>query len=124
MNSGVMVMNLNNLRKKDLEFREFMSKRIEILVDNAWDQGAYKLFYKSLFWYKWDKLPVEFNWKPYWKENSNAKIIHFHGPKPYQKKILFSPNPPEHLKSLLPLLTENYQKLCNIWENFYLEAET
>ena len=25
-----------------------------------------------------------FNWKAYWGENSSAKLIHFHGPKPKQ----------------------------------------
>ena len=29
-----------------------------------------------------DLLPDELNWKPYWGLNSNAEIVHFHGPKP------------------------------------------
>lgn len=27
-------------------------------------------------------LPIEYNWKPYWGINGNAKLIHFHGMKP------------------------------------------
>jgi hypothetical protein len=30
------------------------------------------------------------NWKPYWGENAQAKIIHFHGPKPFQRDYLDS----------------------------------
>ncbi len=125
MNSGVMLMNLETLRKTDAKFRDFMSEKIEKLVDMAWDQGAYKRFYKSRFFgFKWDKLPPEFNWKPYWHENPVAKIIHFHGPKPYQKEVLAAPNVPEHLKILLPFRTENYQKLCRLWDDFYKEVES
>lgn len=122
MNSGVMLMNLNNLRKKDSDFRDFMSKKIEIFAGKAWDQDAYKLFYKTLFGYKWGKLAPEFNWKTYWKDNPNAKIIHFHGPKPHQEEKLSSPKPPAHLEPLLPLVTENYRKLCCVWKGFYSEA--
>ncbi len=99
-----------------------MTKEIKTLVNNAWDQGAYRIFYKKLFGFKWDKLPIEYNWKPYWNENTQAKIIHFHGPKPYQKEILLSANPPQHLKPLLPLITENYAKLSRLWNEFYEAA--
>ncbi len=122
MNTGVMIMNLKNLRDNDAEFRRFMSKKIKKLVNKRWDQGAYQMFYKKLFGYKWDKLPIEYNWKTYWKENSQAKIIHFHGPKPYMKEILSSPNPPEHLKPLLVFITPNYAKLSRLWNEFYEAA--
>jgi hypothetical protein len=124
MNSGVMLMNLENLRKNDEVFRDFMQREIESLVDKSWDQGAYIEFYRGKYWgFKWDKLPAEFNWKTYWKDFSKAGIIHFHGPKPTQKDVLLSGNPPEHLKPLLPLVGENYGELCDMWEKFSAEIE-
>ena len=27
----------------------------------------------------WDRLPVVYNWKPYWGYNEGIKILHFHG---------------------------------------------
>lgn len=122
MNSGVMLMNLENLRAKDETFRNFVKSRIDTLVEDAWDQGAYRSFYRNRFFgFKWDKLPAEYNWKPYWAENSKAKIIHFHGPKPYQRTLLSSDEPPAHLKSLLPLVTKNYERLSALWDEYYAE---
>lgn len=135
MNSGVMVMNLKNLRAKDDEFRSFMREKIDLLVDHAWDQGAYKMFYQSrflgtkfdpvikrVFGFKWDKLPHEYNWKPYWGANANAKIVHFHGPKPYQKELLTSKEPPPHLVPLLHLVGPAYLEFCRLWDEFHQAA--
>ena len=47
---------------------------------------------------RWDRLRPELNWKPYWGENADAKIIHFHGPKPFQRDYIESHWP--ELKSL------------------------
>lgn len=128
MNTGVMVMNLRGLRRKDSQFRAFMLKETEWLVDNVWDQGAYRFFYTRKWarrfgltrWvdeFQWGKLPEEFNWKPYWGENKKAKILHFHGPKPHQESILDSPSPPEQAKPLLPLVNETYHRYCVLWND-------
>lgn len=122
MNSGVMLMNLKNLREIDEKFRAFMIKNIETLVDSAWDQGAYKRYFKTIFGgFKWDKLPVEFNWKPYWGKNDSAKIIHFHGPKPTQRSILFSDRMPADLGVLLPLANADYKDFCASWDDFFAQ---
>ena len=135
MNSGVMVMNLPRLREKDAEFRKFMVENIEILVDNAWDQGAYKMFYdrrftrfplkrltKHLFRFEWDELAPEFNWKTYWGVNPEAGIVHFHGPKPHQKDLLNSENPPPYLEPLRHLVNDAYFEYCRIWEENHRSA--
>jgi hypothetical protein len=44
---------------------------------NSFDQGALQVFYKN----KTDKLPLEYNHKPYWGILNTAKIVHYHGPK-------------------------------------------
>lgn len=123
MNTGIMLMNIKNLQRQDRRFRKFMQANLEKIVDFAWDQGAYKLFYNSRwFGFRWDKLPPEYNWKPYWGDYSNAKIVHFHGAKPFHKDQLAAPNVPEPAKPLLPFATGKYFELTELWENYYAAA--
>lgn len=130
MNSGVMLMNLENLRKQDIFFRKFVSDNLESLVDKGWDQGAYKAFYgrkRMVRWFfgvKWNYLPPKYNWKPYWGDFSSAKIIHFHGPKPYQMDSLISPDTPKQLKPLIKLTKGKYFELCELWNSELKEALT
>ena len=126
INTGVMLMNLGNLRRQDEKFRAFMLANIEMLTANFWDQTAYKSFYKRRFYgYKWNVLPNEFNWKPYWGANLQAKIIHFHGPKPTQRELLSEPSETaEHLKPLLRFVTADYQNYSEKWQEFYAQATT
>ena len=124
MNSGVMLMNLENLRAQDDKFRSFISDNLGLLVDQAWDQGAYKLYYQSRIWgYRWNKLPREYNWKPYWPANENAKIIHFHGPKPYHRKMLTSGDPPPDLATILHLFKGEFTALAARWDEFAAEID-
>lgn len=119
MNSGVMLMNLKNLREVDEKFRRFMSDEIEMLVNNTWDQTAYRVYFKTFYGgYKWSKLPIEFNWKTYWGKNDSAPIIHFHGPKPTQRDLLFSDKCPKEIEVLRPLADENYQYYCDEWNKY------
>jgi len=125
MNTGVMLMNLKNLRERDSEFKKFAVKNIEYLAGKVWDQTAYHLFYKK--WWKkpeWDKLSVEYNWKPYWGDYSSAKIVHFHGPKPYQRKVLLPEKVPDHLKGLKTLANKEYNELCELWDKKLIEAKS
>lgn len=77
-NSGVMVMNLNELRDVQDDFLQSIRSR---LVDNykypAHDQESYNRFFAG----RYDRLNPIYNWKPYWGENPDARIVHFHGPK-------------------------------------------
>lgn len=76
-NSGVMVINIESMTKND-----------DLIIDNilnTFDQrnrGYDQPILNDIFKNKFDSLPLEFNWKPYWGINENAKIIHFHGAKP------------------------------------------
>ena len=115
INTGVMLMNLDKLRGVDVDFRAFVRNHLEELVNQAWDQGAYRRFFgwerEALLW---DRLPPTMNWKPYWGDASRASIIHFHGLKPreYEK-----PNP-----ELLHLNRGDYQKLSREWMKALKEA--
>lgn len=75
-NTGVMVMNVHNLGRTLPKFMEFCSKSLATLA--AFDQGAYNEWYRNRI----TRLPVDWNWKPYWGQNAYTNIVHFHGPKP------------------------------------------
>ena len=98
MNTGVMLMNVERLRDSLPEFREYIAKNLAALEAESWDEAAYRWFYRDENGPLWDRLRPELNWKPYWGENAQARIIHFHGPKPFQR---------EHIDSHWPELKEH-----------------
>jgi hypothetical protein len=115
MNSGVMVMNLPRLRMD-------LPALITFLCDNfagvsGFDQEAYRHFYRG----SWSGLPPDFNWKPYWGINAEAKIIHFHGPKPPAiRKLMIDPDyaAPDVWRELFFQAPASYQKYLSIWEKY------
>jgi hypothetical protein len=122
MNTGVMLMNLKNLIAIDESFKKFVALNLEKFP--CWDQSAYQWFYrgprKKFFHpYGWDRLPIELNWKPYWGDYSSAKIVHFHGPKPFQRELVKSAGSP---KVLQELAMGSYEELCALWDKMLKEA--
>ncbi|MFN2508328.1 MAG: hypothetical protein ABR589_06100 [Chthoniobacterales bacterium] len=118
MNSGVMWMNLPGMRRRDEEFRQYLRKRIDWLPGVSWDQGAYRYFYQNPEQgYLWETLPPELNWKPYWGDYSRAKIIHFHGPKPFQRNYIDS-----YWPELKFLTGGSYKELCDLWQQLLQET--
>jgi hypothetical protein len=104
INSGVMVMNVVNLLDDYPSFRDFITAGDTLyyeLGEGAFDQKSYLLHYAS----KWDKLPVEYNWKPYWGFNQDAVIVHFHGPKIPQVRDIMK-GKTTHLAEILTELFE------------------
>jgi lipopolysaccharide biosynthesis glycosyltransferase len=98
MNTGVMLMNTERLRESLPEFCEYVLQNLAALETESWDEAAYRWFYRDESGPLWDRLRPELNWKPYWGECAQAKIIHFHGPKPFQRDHIESHWP--ELKSL------------------------
>lgn len=118
MNSGVMLMNLRELSVRDAEFRNFITANLAKLQSVAWDQGAYREFFRAANRKPlWGELSPESNWKPYWGDYSNARIIHFHGPKPFQRNYIDS-----HYAELKHLTGGCYQELCDVWGELLEEA--
>lgn len=118
MNTGVMWMHLPEMFRLDEQFREYLRENIDALPAMAWDQGAYRSFYRSPDHVPlWENLPPEMNWKPYWEDYSNARIIHFHGPKPFQRNYIDT-----HYQELKHLSGGCYAELCEIWEGLLKEA--
>ena len=82
------------------------------------DQGAYRQFFSTNDGsFSWDKLSPQLNWKPDRGDYSNAKIIHFHGPKPYQQ-----PHIDSHFAELKHLTGGAYDELCAQWRELLAEA--
>ncbi len=73
-NSGVMVINRQ-------AFAEQLPRLIacipKLRAGHGFDQDTLNLHFAG----RWHWLPVEYNWKPWWGVNPNARIVHFHGPK-------------------------------------------
>ena len=84
-NAGVMLMNVENLLRTHADFTKWVfsprnaARGIHFGIYGPGDQGAYNEFYQGRFEVR--AWPL-FNWKPYWGYTPQAKLIHFHGPKP------------------------------------------
>lgn len=76
-NAGILVLNIQGMKIKYEEFIRKMRNK-ERNVSGLFDQG----YLNELCFEDMDLLPIEYNWKPYWEINDEAKIIHFHGMKP------------------------------------------
>ena len=119
MNTGVMWMNLSMLRTMDADFRAFVRQNLPQLQSVAWDQGAYRQFFAGTEnAIGWDKLRPELNWKPYWGDYAEAKVIHFHGPKPFHQRHIDS-----HFAELKHLTGGCYDELCDVWADLLAEAK-
>jgi predicted O-methyltransferase YrrM len=118
-NSGVMVMNLKTLAKTHATFCEYIKQNYAKLV--SFDQGAYRTHYDNMQ----DLLPDELNWKPYWGLNSNAQIIHFHGPKP-SLALEFFTKPrvasPPLIRELFDENPQSYKVFLQKWSECHAKA--
>ena len=116
MNSGVMIMNIENMQRTYQGFRRFTIKYLNHFAYLDYDQTAYRCYYHI----EWQTLAPEYNWKPYWGMNHDAIILHFHGPKPTEKELA-------RQKRLAPvqqdLVTEEYFQWVTIWERYAAEAQ-
>ena len=113
MNTGVMLMNTARLRESLPKFRDYVSENLAALEAESWDEAAYRWFYRDENGPMWDRLRPELNWKPYWGENPAAKIIHFHGPKPFQRDYIDShwPELREHSGGAYLVEVERWSRL-------------
>jgi hypothetical protein len=98
--------------------KTFIRQNLAELQKAAWDQGAYRRFFRTKEGVAlWDKLPPELNWKPYWGDPATAAIVHFHGPKPFQRDYIDS-----HYSELKQLTGGCYEALCDRWQKLLVEA--
>ncbi len=81
-NTGTMVMNTRRLREDHDRFSSFIKRSLPVL--HNFDQDAFNIVYRRRI----EKLDPIYNWKPYWDRSDNARILHFHGPKPREVNAL------------------------------------
>ena len=117
MNTGIMLMNTDRLRESLPAFREYITQNLADLERESWDEAAYRWYYRDENGPLWDRLRPELNWKPYWGECAEAKIIHFHGPKPFQQDHIES-----HWPELRPLTGGTFPKVVERWSELLREA--
>lgn len=141
LNTGAMWMNLRALDAA-AGFETWTRRNLGRCLDFAFDQGAFRVYFNPLHrlaWrlgianhhfyrvmgrvplrtWKWNKLPLELNWKPYWGPNAAASLIHFHGLKPTQRAQL-------EAGTLAPILqamhTPFWDQCAQKWEAFLQSA--
>ena len=83
INSGVMLMHVAAMLGMEEAFGDFVRRNLAECAELT-DQFAYRAFYRR----GWELLPLALNWKPYWGENPDARIVHFHGPKPFLREAI------------------------------------
>lgn len=77
-NSGVMLMNVDSLRKVHRDFLSSIRDRLQNdFKFPAHDQESYNRFFID----KYTHMSPLMNWKVYWGVNPDAVILHLHGPK-------------------------------------------
>jgi hypothetical protein len=76
-NAGVMYLNVSGMRKKRDAFLSMLRQKQSSKIE-CFDQG----YLNHLCEQDFDELGLEYNWKPYWGINGNAKIVHMHAAKP------------------------------------------
>jgi hypothetical protein len=117
INTGAMLMNIDSLYQTYVPFIRFFDRNLHFfVVEREADQTAYKCYYNL----EWDHLPLEYNWKPYWGENPNARIIHFHGPKPLDADEIRKGIYPPHYEKII---CDRYFELVEVWREYLKEAE-
>ena len=76
INSGVMWINWKNMLSVYDDFVLFIKNNFNKF--NVYDQDAIMQYFNSNI----QELEYKYNYKPYWGESTDIKILHFHGPKP------------------------------------------
>mmetsp|Transcript_17508 Transcript_17508/g.37872 ORF Transcript_17508/g.37872 Transcript_17508/m.37872 type:complete len:515 (+) Transcript_17508:20-1564(+) len=98
-NTGVMFLSVSKFGSKVQNILRFGLGRAFKFI--SFDQGLMNAYFNQK-WYQRAILPLEWNYKAYWGQPSTsnpkstpARIVHFHGPKPYGKTLdcLASMNP-------------------------------
>ena len=116
MNTGVMLIDVEGLHRHSNEMRQYTAKHLPELVKISWEQHAYKMVFHDL---GWAVLPSLLNWKPYWGINKDARIVHFHGPKPFLRSEIAAGRIHEAHK---PLVSGDFHYYCELYDKALVDA--
>jgi hypothetical protein len=83
-NSGFMLFYLPLWRPLHERFKAFLLEDLPNSLRADWDQYSFRMFFQR----DYHKLDPVWNWKPYWGENPEARMLHFHGPKPFLRDTI------------------------------------
>jgi len=116
MNSGVMLINIPNMRRILPDLIDFSRRSLHLGLD----QEILRAYFQANY------LPLErsLNWKPYWGWSAGAQIVHFHGAKPAAARhFLVNGELPKDKAwaDLLGLSREGYETYTRLWY-LYFEA--
>lgn len=124
VSAGVMVLNLNRIRQDYPRFVEHLLKHnfdFAFAGHGPCSQGAWNTFYKG----QWENLEPEYDWKPWWGFNQEAKIVHFSGPKPKEiPPLLMKPAGEEETERqkinrfVVQQDPESYRRYLKIWKDY------
>lgn len=112
INTGVMLMNIPGLLRDYGKFRDFTSKFLLEFSGLDWDQTAYRTYYHM----EWSSMNPLYNWKPYWGNEKNAKILHFHGLKPTVVNDARNDRLIGRAKDIAALSGDEYYRQVDIWQ--------
>jgi hypothetical protein len=114
-NSGFMVYNLAQWWPLHERFKAFLIEDLPNALRHEWDQYSFKMFFGR----DYHRLDPIWNWKPYWGENRDARMLHFHGPKPFLRPALRKRiADPVQAK----LATGYFWKVCDEWDRLLASA--
>ena len=120
-NSGVMILNLENMRAELGAFHAAIRKRLlgDFKYPNH-DQQSFNDHFRG----RYDQLSPLMNWKPYWGRNDHASIVHFHGPKPHNVQAIKA-GVYQGKEGLVTIWKRNpaaYDYYCDLWKKYALLA--
>lgn len=116
-NSGVMILNLVALRQVHHTF----VATIESRMAKGWrPPGHDQVSYNKFFRWRYTPMRSRMNWKPYWGANPDARIVHFHGPKPHNIRFLEAGT---HA-NMLPIYRRLWQKNRAAYSHYCAEFES
>ena len=118
-NTGVMFMNIKNLRESYDYFCNFIKSNLPNLY--TYDQTAFQFYYGDK---KNTHLDLKYNHKPYWGKNNDAVIVHFHGSKPMAYTSEKAIKNRDHLfKVLYSFSPEGYDYYLAEFKKYYPSIE-
>ncbi|MCF3651818.1 hypothetical protein [Synoicihabitans lomoniglobus] len=116
-NSGVMWINVAGLAAEHPALQTTIRAHLAEAIAPPYDQAALQRHFRG----RTDPLPLELNWKPYWGDQADAAILHFHGPKPGQKYHVLNHRVLDYVQRLV---APAYFTACAEWDALLIDALT
>ncbi|WP_157064179.1 glycosyltransferase [Methylobacterium tarhaniae] len=122
-NSGVMIINKTGFKAaRDMIIDIARKHNFYHKKNFSYDQTIINMALEG----KWDVLPATMNWRPFQGINKDARIVHFHGPKPHRiSDILSGKASTEEAEAMRDLLTahrEGYEYYVGEYNRYLAQS--